>query len=61
MRLRAEIVLKLLAVNRNLTLAILRYVGAPEVEPTTVDTPGPKMDDSLMHVRSSLWYITVSP
>ncbi|KAJ7325855.1 laccase-2 [Mycena albidolilacea] len=37
----------------NLTLAILRYVGAPEVEPTTVDTPGAKLDDGLMHPIAS--------
>ncbi|KAJ7764385.1 laccase-1 [Mycena metata] len=37
----------------NLTLAILRYVGAPAVEPTTVDVPGAKMDDSLMHPIAS--------
>ncbi|KAK7018300.1 laccase 3 [Favolaschia claudopus] len=37
--------------NPNLTLAILRYEGAPAVEPTTHDTPelGTKMDDALMH------------
>ncbi|KAJ7920599.1 laccase 3 [Mycena leptocephala] len=39
--------------NPNLTLAILRYEGAPEVEPTTVDTPGLKMDDGLMHPIAS--------
>lgn len=39
--------------NPNLTLAILRYQGAPAVEPTTVDTPGPKMDDGLMHPIAS--------
>lgn len=37
-------------VNTSLTLAILRYEGAPEVEPTTFNVPGPKLDDSLMHV-----------
>ncbi|KAJ6540213.1 laccase [Mycena vulgaris] len=37
----------------NLTLAILRYVGAPEVEPTTVNVPGPKLDDGLMHPIAS--------
>ncbi|KAJ7238982.1 laccase [Mycena rebaudengoi] len=35
--------------NVNLTKAILRYVGAPAVEPTTVNVPGPKLDDGLMH------------
>ncbi|KAJ7136866.1 putative laccase 2 precursor [Mycena epipterygia] len=39
--------------NPNLTLAILRYEGAPAVEPTTVDVPGLKMDDSLMHPIAS--------
>ncbi|KAJ7164376.1 putative laccase 1d precursor [Mycena filopes] len=39
--------------NPNLTLAILRYEGAPAVEPTTVDTPGPKLDDGLMHPIAS--------
>ncbi|KAJ6514341.1 laccase [Mycena vitilis] len=39
--------------NPNLTLAILRYVGAPDEEPTTVDTPGLKMDDGLMHPIAS--------
>ncbi|KAJ6586497.1 laccase2 [Mycena vulgaris] len=39
--------------NPNLTLAILRYEGAPEVEPTTVNVPGPKMDDGLMHPIAS--------
>ncbi|KAJ7121665.1 laccase 6 [Mycena epipterygia] len=37
----------------NLTLAILRYVGAPAVEPTTVNVPGAKLDDSLMHPIAS--------
>ncbi|KAJ7889560.1 laccase 3 [Mycena olivaceomarginata] len=37
----------------NLTLAILRYVGAPAVEPTTVNTPGAKLDDGLMHPIAS--------
>ncbi|KAJ6466102.1 putative laccase 1d precursor [Mycena vitilis] len=37
----------------NLSLAILRYVGAPAVEPTTVDVPGAKLDDSLMHPIAS--------
>ncbi|KAK7046367.1 laccase 3 [Favolaschia claudopus] len=37
----------------NLTLAILRYVGAPEVEPKTVDVPGTKLNDSLMHPIAS--------
>jgi hypothetical protein len=40
------------SVQPNLTRAILRYVGAPAVEPTTVDVPGAKLDDSLMHVRA---------
>ncbi|KAJ7890152.1 laccase-1 [Mycena olivaceomarginata] len=39
--------------NASLTLAILRYVGAPEVEPTTVNVPGAKLDDSLMHPIAS--------
>jgi len=39
--------------NPNLTLAILRYEGAPAVEPTTVNVPGPKMDDGLMHPIAS--------
>ncbi|KAJ7176104.1 putative laccase 1d precursor [Mycena crocata] len=39
--------------NPNLTLAILRYEGAPEVEPTTVNVPGLKMDDGLMHPIAS--------
>ncbi|KAJ7820957.1 laccase [Mycena leptocephala] len=37
----------------SLTRAILRYVGAPEVEPTTVDIPGAKFDDALMHPIAS--------
>jgi iron transport multicopper oxidase len=41
------------SVNPNLTLAILRYEGAPEVEPTTVEIPGAKMDDGLMHPIAS--------
>jgi len=39
--------------NPNLTLAILRYEGAPEVEPTTVNVPGLAMDDGLMHPIAS--------
>ncbi|KAJ7513126.1 laccase 3 [Mycena galericulata] len=39
--------------NPNLTLAILRYEGAPDVEPTTVEVPGLKMDDGLMHPIAS--------
>ncbi|KAJ7066264.1 laccase 3 [Mycena amicta] len=39
--------------NPSLTLAILRYEGAPAVEPTTVDTPGLAMDDGLMHPIAS--------
>ncbi|KAJ7683763.1 putative laccase 1d precursor [Mycena rosella] len=39
--------------NPNLTLAILRYEGAPAVEPTTVNVPGAKMDDGLMHPIAS--------
>ncbi|KAJ7615925.1 laccase [Roridomyces roridus] len=39
--------------NSSLSLAILRYEGAPEVDPTTVDVPGVKMDDSLMHPIAS--------
>ncbi|KAJ7136874.1 laccase [Mycena epipterygia] len=37
----------------NLTLAILRYEGAPEVEPKTVEVVGAKLDDSLMHPIAS--------
>ncbi|KAJ6602828.1 laccase [Mycena vulgaris] len=37
----------------NLTLAILRYVGAPEVEPKTEYIPGAKFDDALMHPIAS--------
>ncbi|KAJ7318522.1 laccase [Mycena albidolilacea] len=37
----------------NLTKAILRYVGAPAVEPTTVDVPGRAFDDALMHPIAS--------
>jgi iron transport multicopper oxidase len=40
-------------VNASLTLAILRYVGAPDVEPTTVNVPGAKLDDALMHPIAS--------
>jgi hypothetical protein len=40
-------------VQPNLTLAILRYVGAPAVEPTTVNIPGAKLDDGLMHPIAS--------
>ncbi|KAF9266465.1 putative laccase 1d precursor [Marasmius fiardii PR-910] len=32
-----------------LTKAILRYRGAPNVEPTTNNTPGVKLDDAQMH------------
>ncbi|KAJ7577399.1 laccase 3 [Mycena floridula] len=39
--------------NPNLTLAILRYVGAPAVEPTTVNVPGLKLDDAQMHPIAS--------
>ncbi|KAF7358305.1 Laccase-2 [Mycena venus] len=39
--------------DASLSLAILRYVGAPEVEPTTVDVPGAKLDDALMHPIAS--------
>ncbi|KAJ7760329.1 putative laccase 1d precursor [Mycena olivaceomarginata] len=39
--------------NASLTLAILRYVGAPDVEPTTVNVPGAKLDDALMHPIAS--------
>ncbi|KAJ6453953.1 laccase [Mycena sanguinolenta] len=39
--------------NASLTLAILRYEGAPDVDPTTVNVPGLKMDDSLMHPIAS--------
>ncbi|KAI0321789.1 laccase 6 [Amylostereum chailletii] len=35
--------------NVNLTKAILRYKGAPEVEPTTVNVPGVKLNDADMH------------
>ncbi|KAJ7113583.1 laccase 6 [Mycena epipterygia] len=41
------------AVQANLTLAILRYEGAPEVEPRTMDVNGTKLDDSLMHPIAS--------
>jgi iron transport multicopper oxidase len=30
-------------------LAILRYAGAPAVDPITVNTPGVKLNDSVMH------------
>ncbi|KAF5378072.1 hypothetical protein D9615_007511 [Tricholomella constricta] len=33
----------------SLTKAILRYKGAPNVEPTTTNTPGPKLLDQQMH------------
>ncbi|KAK1231182.1 laccase, multicopper oxidase, benzenediol:oxygen oxidorectuctase [Marasmius sp. AFHP31] len=36
-----------------LTKAILRYAGAPAEEPTTVNTPGPKLDDADMHPIAS--------
>ncbi|KAJ7174854.1 laccase [Mycena filopes] len=36
-----------------LALAILRYETAPEVEPTTVDVPGAKLNDQLMHPIAS--------
>jgi len=36
-----------------LTKAILRYKGAANVEPTTVDTPGPKLLDQQMHPIAS--------
>lgn len=39
--------------NASLTLAILRYEGAPEVEPKTFNVPGPKLDDTLMHPIAS--------
>ncbi|KAF9264305.1 laccase [Marasmius fiardii PR-910] len=29
--------------------AVLRYKGAPDVEPTTADTPGPKLNEADMH------------
>ncbi|KAJ7249604.1 putative laccase 1d precursor [Mycena rebaudengoi] len=35
--------------NASLTKAILRYVGAPDEEPTTADPGGAKLDDGLMH------------
>jgi len=35
--------------NPDLTRAILRYKGAPDVEPTTNATPGPKLLDQQMH------------
>ncbi|KXN84654.1 Putative urea carboxylase [Leucoagaricus sp. SymC.cos] len=35
--------------NPNLTLAILRYKGAPNQEPTTVNVPGHKLLDQEMH------------
>ncbi|KAJ7211771.1 laccase [Mycena pura] len=37
----------------NLTLAILRYEGAPDVEPTTKEVLGAKLDDALMHPIAS--------
>ncbi|KAF8893244.1 laccase [Mucidula mucida] len=37
----------------NLTRAILRYAGAPKVEPTTERTAGVKLDDGLMHPIAS--------
>ncbi len=42
-----------LLVNPNLTLAIVRYTGAPEEEPTTTRTPGVKLDDGTMHPIAS--------
>ncbi|KAJ7628126.1 putative laccase 1d precursor [Mycena polygramma] len=50
---RVPTLLRSYAVDANLSLAILRYVGAPAVEPTTVDVPGAKLDDSLMHPIAS--------
>ncbi|KAG6888934.1 hypothetical protein C0995_004947, partial [Termitomyces sp. Mi166 len=38
------------AVNPDLALAILRYKGAPEVEPTTLNVPGVKLLEGDMHV-----------
>ncbi|KAF5379775.1 hypothetical protein D9615_005647 [Tricholomella constricta] len=35
--------------NPDLTLAVLRYKGAPAVEPTTVNTPGHKLIEGDMH------------
>ncbi|KAF8907135.1 putative laccase 1d precursor [Mucidula mucida] len=35
--------------NPNFALAIVRYEGAPAVEPTTTRVPGVKLDDGLMH------------
>ncbi|KAI0031190.1 laccase 6 [Vararia minispora EC-137] len=40
--------------NPNFTLAILRYAGAPEIEPTTNNTPGVKLDDANMHPIASV-------
>lgn len=42
----------IIVVNTSLTLAILRYQGAPLVEPTTTAGNGTKLDDSLMHVST---------
>ncbi|KAJ7620440.1 putative laccase 1d precursor [Roridomyces roridus] len=39
--------------NASLSLAILRYEGAPIAEPTTVNVPGRKYDDALMHPIAS--------
>ncbi|KAG6881417.1 laccase, multicopper oxidase, benzenediol:oxygen oxidorectuctase, partial [Termitomyces sp. T32_za158] len=36
--------------NPDLALAILRYKGAPAVEPTTVNVPGVKLFEGDMHV-----------
>lgn len=35
--------------NPDLTRAILRYEGAPDIEPTTNNTPGVKLNDADMH------------
>lgn len=35
--------------NPNLTLAILRYKGAADADPTTVEVPGHKLLDSELH------------
>lgn len=37
-------------VDVSLTKAILRYKGAPAVDPVTNSTPGLKMNDADMHV-----------
>ncbi|KAL0580994.1 Laccase-1 [Marasmius crinis-equi] len=50
---RADISTADTTVDVNLTRAILRYVGALPLEPTTENTPGPKLDDADMHPIAS--------